>query len=76
MTARRVAAGLVALALGSIVLPLVAAPAFEAAGTAVGGTGAVSPAWPAHAAGDIALLFVPPMYMAQAGIGDLSANRW
>jgi MSHA biogenesis protein MshQ len=58
MTARRVAAGLVALALGSIVLPLVAAPAFEAAGTAVGGTGAVSPAWPAHAAGDIALLFV------------------
>lgn len=35
-----------------------AAPAFQAAGTAVSGTGAVSPAWPAHATDDIALLFV------------------
>lgn len=35
-----------------------AAPAFQAAGAAVSGTGAVSPAWPAHQAGDIALLFV------------------
>lgn len=33
-------------------------PRFQAAGTAVGGTGAVSPAWPAHAIDDIALLFV------------------
>lgn len=35
-----------------------AAPAFQAAGTAVSGTGAVSPAWPTHAIGDVALLFV------------------
>ena len=35
-----------------------AAPVFQAAGTAVSGTGAVTPAWPAHAVGDIALLFV------------------
>jgi MSHA biogenesis protein MshQ len=35
-----------------------AAPAFQAAGTAVGATGSVSPAWPAHAVDDIALLFV------------------
>jgi MSHA biogenesis protein MshQ len=35
-----------------------AAPAFQAAGTAANGTGAVSPAWPAHAIDDIALLFV------------------
>ena len=34
------------------------APTFQAAGTAVGGTGAVSPAWPAHAIGDVALLFI------------------
>lgn len=33
-------------------------PRFEAAGAAVGGTGTVSPAWPAHATDDIALLFV------------------
>ncbi|MBI5897662.1 MAG: hypothetical protein HZB40_00355 [Rhodocyclales bacterium] len=33
-------------------------PRFQAAGTAAGGTGAVSPAWPAHAIDDIALLFV------------------
>lgn len=35
-----------------------AAPAFQAAGTAVGGRGNVSPAWPAHAIDDVALLFV------------------
>ncbi len=35
-----------------------AAPTFQAAGTAVSGTGAVSPAWPTHAVDDIALLFV------------------
>lgn len=33
-------------------------PRFQAAGTAVGGTGTASPAWPAHATDDIALLFV------------------
>lgn len=35
-----------------------AAPTFQAAGAAVTGTGAVSPAWPAHQVNDIALLFV------------------
>lgn len=35
-----------------------ATPWFQAAGTALSGTGAVSPAWPAHQVGDIALLFV------------------
>jgi MSHA biogenesis protein MshQ len=35
-----------------------AAPAFQAAGAAVTGTGTVSPAWPTHATGDVALLFV------------------
>ncbi len=35
-----------------------AAPTFQAAGTAVNGTGAVTPAWPTHAVDDIALLFV------------------
>lgn len=33
-------------------------PAFQAAGAALTGTGAVSPVWPAHVAGDVALLFV------------------
>jgi hypothetical protein len=33
-------------------------PGFQAAGTAVGGTGTLSPTWPAHIAGDVALLFV------------------
>lgn len=33
-------------------------PYYQAAGTAVGGTAAVTPTWPAHEAGDIALLFV------------------
>lgn len=35
-----------------------AAPSFQAAGTAVSGTGSVFAPWPAHAVGDIALLFV------------------
>lgn len=34
------------------------APYFLAAGTADSGTGTVSPAWPAHVVGDVALLFV------------------
>ena len=34
------------------------APNFQAAGGAVTGTGSVTPAWPAHAIGDIALLFI------------------
>jgi MSHA biogenesis protein MshQ len=34
------------------------APAFQAAGAAVSGTGNVTPAWPAHAIGDVALLFI------------------
>jgi MSHA biogenesis protein MshQ len=34
------------------------APAFQAAGTAVSATGAVTPAWPAHEIDDIALLFI------------------
>lgn len=33
-------------------------PAFQAAGTAVSGTGTVSPTWPTHATDDIALLLV------------------
>lgn len=35
-----------------------AAPTFQAAGTAVSGVGVVNPAWPAHQIDDIALLFV------------------
>ena len=35
-----------------------AAPTFQAAGGRVGGTGGITVAWPAHAAGDIALLIV------------------
>ena len=34
------------------------APLFQAAGAAVSGTGNVTPAWPAHAIGDVALLFI------------------
>lgn len=36
----------------------VAAPTFQAAGAGISGTGNVSPAWPAHAVNDVALLFV------------------
>src|SRR5512139_1502506 len=35
-----------------------AAPTFQAAGAAVTGTGNVTPTWPAHQAGDVALLFI------------------
>ena len=35
-----------------------ASPTYQAAGTAQSGTGAITVAWPAHQAGDIALLFV------------------
>lgn len=35
-----------------------AAPVFQAAGAAVANTGSVNVSWPAHAAGDVALLFV------------------
>jgi hypothetical protein len=35
-----------------------ATPTFQAAGTAASGTGAVSPAWPAHLTDDVALLFI------------------
>src|SRR2546422_4559593 len=35
-----------------------AAPTFQAAGTSQNGTGTVSPAWPAHAIDDLALLFI------------------
>ncbi len=37
---------------------VMAAPVFQAAGTAVSGTGTVNPAWPAHAIDDVALLFI------------------
>ena len=36
----------------------IAVVSFQAAGTAVSGTGAVTPTWPAHTTGDVALLFV------------------
>lgn len=42
----------------TIALKPQAGPRFQAAGTAVGGIAAVSPAWPVHAVDDIALLFV------------------
>lgn len=35
-----------------------AAPTFQASGTVASGTGSVSPSWPTHAIGDVALLFV------------------
>jgi MSHA biogenesis protein MshQ len=38
--------------------PQTVAPAYQAAGTAVNNATTVSPAWPAHAIGDIALMFV------------------
>ena len=45
-------------AAGTAVSGAAAAPTYQAAGTAVSGTGAVTPTWPTHQAGDIALLFV------------------
>jgi len=47
-----------ALLAGLVIAEAGAAPAFQAAGTADSGTGAVNPAWPAHAVDDVALLFV------------------
>lgn len=48
-------AGLLAFAMAATAQ---AAPAYQAAGGAANGAGSVSPAWPVHAIGDIALLFV------------------
>lgn len=48
---------LVLMAFGAC-LAHAAAPSYQAAGTAVSATGVVSPAWPAHAIDDVALLFV------------------
>lgn len=47
-----------ALLAGLVIVEAEAAPAFQAAGTAVSGIGLVNPAWPAHAVDDVALLFV------------------
>lgn len=50
------------------------APAYSAAGTALSGVGAISPAWPSHAAGDLGLLVIE-----QSGADtthDLSAQGW
>lgn len=44
--------------LGTDLMTGVVAPSFQAVGTAVSGTGAVTPVWPAHLADDVALLFV------------------
>jgi len=49
---------LVGCFLGMFACSTVAAPAFQAAGTAVDGNAAVDVAWPVHAIGDVALLFV------------------
>lgn len=48
------AAAVFSLAAGAVV----AAPTFQALGNAVGGTGNVNVQWPAHQAGDVALLFI------------------
>ena len=45
--------GMTIAADGTVVSP---APAWQATGTQVGGSGAVSPAWPSHATDDIAIL--------------------
>src|SRR5260370_24031741 len=55
---RAIAAALVAAMMVFAHHASAAPPNFQAAGTAASGTGAVSPAWPAHAIGDIALLFI------------------
>lgn len=49
----------------------VAAPTFQAAGTAASGTGAATPTWPAHAVGDVALLFIES---TGGGTAALSSN--
>lgn len=56
----RRSAGLLALLLGILGAQCAwaAIPTYVGAGTAQSGTGSVTPAWPTHQAGDIALLFV------------------
>lgn len=55
----RAALHLALLLLGLLVFQAAGAtPNFQAAGTAVGNTGAVSPAWPTHVTDDVALLIV------------------
>ena len=48
------------MGVSALVCPAIAqaAPTYQAAGTAGAGAGAVTPTWPAHVAGDVALLFV------------------
>ncbi len=64
----------------TIALKPQAGPRFQAAGAAVGGTGAVSPAWPAHAIDDVALLFVestggqPASLSTAAGFVEVSGS--
>lgn len=50
--------GMLLLGLGGWRSVQAAPPSYQAAGTDVSGTGSVSPAWPAHAVNDVALLFV------------------
>lgn len=56
---------------GSVVVG--AMPAFGAAGTGASGTGALSPAWPAHSTNDIGLLFVASVLaVSDPGVPTLS----
>ncbi|MGE3162123.1 MAG: hypothetical protein AB7K53_08780, partial [Burkholderiales bacterium] len=55
---RRLAQLLAAASLSLAAGAAFAAPAFQAAGAAQGATGGVTVPWPAHQAGDVALLFV------------------
>ncbi len=50
--------GVLLLAFGGWRSVQAAPPSYQAAGTAVSGTSSASPAWPAHAINDVALLFV------------------
>ena len=45
-------------AVGITVNPAASAPTYQAAGSAVSGTGAITPVWPTHQSGDVALLVV------------------
>lgn len=60
-----------AMVLMTVAQPAVAAPTFQAAGTAASGTGAATPTWPAHAVGDVALLFIES---TGGGTAALSSN--
>lgn len=57
------------------------APAFQAAGTPVSGTNGVSPTWPVHQTGDIALLFmetrgnVTPTLVTASGFVSVGSNN-